>query len=100
MSGPIDGKVRELYESAASLNKDGGTAFPARLEEYDTRGVLHRQVWPGLTARDYFAGQAIAGLCGAFREPAEAAPVAANLAEDAYLIADAMLAERLKEPKP
>lgn len=35
-------------------NKDGGQAFPVRSEGYSDN--------PGMTLRDYFAGQALSGL--------------------------------------
>ena len=72
-------------------NATGGPAFP---ESYiNIQGNMYTQ--PGMTLRDYFAGQAIIGaLC--------------NIAADciwnyddvpamAYRLADAMLAERAKE---
>jgi hypothetical protein len=47
------------------------------------------------TDRDLFAAVALLGLVTCFRGSAgEAAPLAATLAEDAYKLADAMLAER------
>ncbi len=47
----------------------------------------------GLTLRDYFAGQALAGMM----TPAPEFP-ASEIATDAYAFADAMLAEREKKP--
>ena len=49
------------------------------------------------TLRDYFAGQALIGDL-AFPSPGE--PVSSVMAKRAYGFADAMLAEREKEPKP
>jgi hypothetical protein len=51
-------------------------------------------VHDGMTLRDYFAGQALAGLC-AYGIPGEHHTPEAT-AEDAYAYADAMLAEREK----
>ncbi len=59
--------------------KDGGPAFPTHVERY----------FNGMTLRDYFAAAALSGFLGregSIREAAEAA----------YLLADAMLAERAK----
>lgn len=50
----------------------------------------------GMTLRDYFAGNALAGLCA---HPATQRPVDGNhtqLVSDAYVLADAMLIERDK----
>ena len=66
--------------------KDGGPAFPVQ----DMRGDEH-----GMSMRDYFAGQALAGVC----QRADWDDGEENvLARWAYDIADAMLAEREKEP--
>lgn len=46
---------------------------------------------PGIRLRDYFAGQALAGL-----SVERARSEAPELAADAYIFADAMLAERAK----
>ena len=63
-------------------DKDGGAAFPvpedANMNEQE-----------GLSKRDWFAGQALAG--------AEWVASHAKMAEYCYWIADAMLAERAKE---
>ena len=47
---------------------------------------------PGMTLRDWFAGQAAGGLCAHKFGP----PSWDNIARDAYIVADAMLAERAK----
>lgn len=59
---------------------DGGQAFPT----YSTLSPLQ-----GMSLRDWFAGQAIAGLASHY-EPPELA------AEIAFKVADAMLAARMK----
>lgn len=85
---------------------DGGQAFPIPLAP-GLDGSLNAGE-PGMTLRDYFAGQALAGLLsqtgaefrlhtpeGILIVPArEAAPVLA------YAYADAMLAEHKKVPTP
>ena len=58
-------------------------AFPSRYEDID---------WPGITLRDWFAGQAAIGLAAKTGN-------CAFLGPDAFRIADAMLAERDK-PEP
>jgi hypothetical protein len=62
---------------------DGGSAFPAMAPGgYCT---------PGMSLRDWFAGQALQGLLAARND-------CHNSAHDAYLLADMML--ELREPKP
>lgn len=69
--------------------QDGGPAFPV-----DNPSGHH----PGMSLRDYFAGQALAGeLAAQSSETGEWASVNfRSLAERSYAIADAMLAEREK----
>ena len=47
-----------------------------------------------MNLRDYFAGQALAGLCAAATEPASGLALQRRMAETAYQIADAMVARR------
>lgn len=70
---------------------DGGPAFPVP-SGYETAGPA---LYPGMTLRDYFAGQALAGMCsyGAYRHVDGKAGIVA----DAYEIADAMISERTKQ---
>ena len=65
------------------MKKDGGSAF-----SYKTGP---ESVWAGMTLRDYFAGQALAGLASL------TPPTPEEQAHWAYTYADAMLAERQKE---
>ncbi len=53
----------------------------------------------GMTLRDYFAGQALAGLSSAHTQEGEWTGTInmGNTAEEAYKLADAMIAERAKE---
>lgn len=65
---------------------DGGPAFPAQEQRNGNGDVL---VWggAGMTLRQYYAGQALAGMLAAFRsEPEYAAPKAVQYA-------DALIAE-------
>ncbi len=73
----------------------GGAAFPdpGRAQSAKQREALTET---GMTLRDYFAGQAVAGLL-AQRLPAhQGEDGAETVAQDAYIVADAMLAERAK----
>ncbi|HEV7280903.1 MAG TPA: hypothetical protein VGN57_11930 [Pirellulaceae bacterium] len=45
-----------------------------------------------MSLRDYFAGQALAGLCASATEPANGLALQRRMAETAYQIADAMVA--------
>jgi hypothetical protein len=45
-----------------------------------------------MSLRDYFAGQALAGLCASSNEPATGLALQRRMAETAYQIADAMVA--------
>lgn len=47
--------------------------------------------YPGMTLRDWFAGQTVAGLVRDYTMPE-------NIAREAYAIADAMLAQRGRQP--
>lgn len=82
--------------------KDGGPAFPAkRVEEfplYTMEGELmdvstHEVAYAGMTLRDYFAGQALAGLGIGFGE-GDVQWFEQYGAKAAYRIADAMIAAR------
>ena len=70
---------------------DGGPAYPV----IGAPGAS--QDYQGMSLRDYFAGQALAGFTAAHDEEGTwmSDPVCA--AREAYLTADAMLAEREKE---
>lgn len=81
------------------MKDDGGPAFPRLGDEYS-------MARDGMTLRDYFAGQALASVALAdlgsrlavLRESGseDGGLTAQQIAECAYLQADAMLAERAK----
>lgn len=68
--------------------KNGGPAFPFAKEMEKISGL---QFSTGMSLRDYFAGQALAGL---LTQPAEPEFAASHFATAAYQMADAMLAAR------
>lgn len=72
-----------------SAQRDGGPAFPHDNQEL---GDKHRIAQPGMSLRDWFAGQALAGLAARYGTPAGAAKD--GLPKRAIAIADAMLAAR------
>ena len=65
---------------------DGGPAFPC-IEDYTISGAREKHI--GISTRDYFAGQALAGMNWMSYEQ-----IYINDAEMCYLIADAMLKAR------
>lgn len=71
-----------------SAPKDGGPAFPQNATV---------EASPGMSLRDWFAGQALAGLCAAHNERGVWTTASSpSTADFAYTLADAMLAEREK----
>ena len=76
-----------------SKHNDGGPAFP--LGEYVVlNGVPVTQPTNGLSLRDYFAAAALPGLLGYWNQTQK---TERDFAKDAYLLADAMLAERAQQ---
>lgn len=84
------------------MNEDGGQAFPSSSVVHNRAGYDEHVMRDGMSLRDYFAGQALAGYRHAeFRWYAEHGSgdkfsSSENLARWAYADADAMLAERAK----
>lgn len=73
---------------------DGGPAAPVTIRAMTPNGMMSFDAHPGMTLRDWFAGQALAGSC-------KPGPDGWGLSEQdvavwAYAFADAMLAERNK----
>lgn len=73
---------------------DGGSAFPYQVVE-ESSGVtgapIRTTVYPGMTLRDYFAGQALIGMM------ADQILHTETVAAYAYEVADAMIAARSKQ---
>ena len=72
----------------ATKRDDGGPAYPVSLET-----ACSRTTYPGMTLRDWFAGQALAGMAST---PGDIYDMQ-KFCEYTYDIADAMLAARKKE---
>lgn len=70
---------------------DGGTAFPTSDSNYYNENVRSE----GMTIRDYFAARSIDPAV--FQFPEDRLDYFKNAATCAYMMADAMLAERAKE---
>ncbi len=66
------------------MKNDGGRAFPSH-------GSMGEVAQEGMSLRDYFAAKAMQGLMARV-----GAHDADRIAHDAYIVADAMLAERDK----
>jgi len=74
---------------------DGGPAFPFVAVSEATGQPINGCFDPGMSLRDWFAGQALAGLL-ASGVAAARGQTCEDVAEIAYANADAMLAERAK----
>lgn len=73
---------------------DGGPAFPVPNEYYPNGQIQYG--FNGMSLRDWFAGQALAGLCashGVLRVAGTKEPLI-NMTTAAYLYADAMIEAR------
>lgn len=84
------------------MKPDGGPAFPRIDVEHFPAGYGHGEHCetdnlPGMSLRDYFAGQALAGvLTNLAAMKYESRHDLARFAADCYRMADVMLAERAK----
>ncbi|MFA6241960.1 MAG: hypothetical protein WC655_13580 [Candidatus Hydrogenedentales bacterium] len=76
-----------------STPNDGGPAFPRPASHSEEGGVHYGYV--GMTLRDWFAGQALAGVLASYSNE-QWVNDAETSAKEAYRRADAMLAERAK----
>jgi hypothetical protein len=81
--------------------KDGGPAFPSAvvLDEMGTKIWADDYGYGGMTLRDYFAGQALAGVLASNAEVKASRDQVARtsmIAIACYQVADALLAEREK----
>jgi len=76
-----------------SNTKTGGPAFPEIAYKAPAGGGSHiMTVYGGMTLRDYFAAKALQGMIAAdYNLAPEYVP---SIAASAYVLADAMLAER------
>jgi hypothetical protein len=72
---------------------DGGPAFPLAYTETNEHGVQFPFTHPGMSMRDWFAGQVAAGIA-AFSGTAGVSYGPGEIAGRAYQVADAMIAAR------
>jgi hypothetical protein len=85
-----------IEEREQMETKDGGPAFPPSIA-IDTSGDMYSSAdfgAHGMSLRDYFAGQALAGL--AYLNHLRSDRDAERIAEEAYAYASAMLSQREK----
>ncbi len=75
-----------------SYKNDGGAAFPVSAQMPDGYGGFQPETYYGMTLRDWFAGQALAGMADHHDWHGEDG--AEVRAQDAYIVADAMLKAR------
>lgn len=73
--------------------KDGGPAFPHPNPNYSQDYGLH-QPFGGMSLRDWFAGQALAGMASIALDDGDMLMGWAEMSTAAYRAADAMLAAR------
>lgn len=74
-------------------------AFPTTQTKDDIRGNYEEifSKWhSGMTLRDYFAGQALMGMCSALTDETQEEINGLTIVDHAYKFADAMLSERSK----
>jgi len=77
--------------------KDGGPAFPQTVPGGLPGMPAESTSWYGMTMRDWFAGQALQGLCSEVEYSGAMTAVDCQwIAQRAYNMADAMLAARSK----
>ena len=73
------------------MKDTGGPAFPYEIDLPNGDGSETTHYSMGMTIRDWFAGMAMQGLLASTKTNS-----AQVIAKDAYIIADAMLAQRNK----
>jgi len=78
--------------------KDGGPAFPLSIAYNPNTGEVVDYGCPGMSLRDWFAGQAASTLLDTARVDSRKVDFPEHIATLAYAFADAMLAAREAKP--
>ena len=73
---------------------NGGPAFPIHPDLPNRVGCINSESDAGMSLRDWFAGQALAGILATYQGPKLQLPLANDAADWAYAYADAMLEAR------
>lgn len=81
-------QIQALRAERLAHLRHGGPAFPGVM---NARGMHVEDPYVGMSLRDWFAGQALAGLCGG------TTTATSTIVSEAYRVADAMLAARREE---
>jgi len=77
----------------SDIKDDGGSAYPS--DAFINTSVIGRKPYSGMSLRDYFAGQAMAGFSSSTHQNTKPnLPRWELMAEDAYKMADAMIEAR------
>ena len=96
----VTGTYCKKGSKMTDMINDGGPAFPVKVRRNtstDPLATSREFQMPGMTLRDWFAGQALAGQLANPQAVCEGVDGVANLfAKDAYVLADAMIAARKK----
>lgn len=81
------------------IDDDGGAAFPTH-GGHPGDDWRNRIIGGGMTLRDWFAGQALAGVISACSRDSMrmGQSLEGHFAKNAYSVADAMIATRMKGP--
>jgi hypothetical protein len=85
-----------------SKTDTGGAAFPRPVGNYPHYGCTYSDAQSGMTLRDYFAGQALAGVWAGRESDLVkiSAPTTTDVAVACYAIADAMIKARSGHGRP
>jgi hypothetical protein len=78
-----------------AMKSDGGSAFPSEQSECQDN-TWNQTFDPGMSLRDWFAGQALVGLMSGSCMRPSALDEFEYMAKQLYQVADAMLKERAK----
>lgn len=87
---------QRLDSTEVAAGGDGGPAFPYAFQHEDDQRFLSQGFAPGMSLRDWFAGQALAGILASYSNRDNIASPDAR-AEESFVSADAMLGARTRK---
>ena len=96
---------RIALKKGVAMKNTGGQAFPGKIDlgfkgvgyNGETQEILKDQ--PGMTLRDYFAGQALVGMISISTHSSDTGDITSQLVSASFTMADAMIAERSRNEK-